>query len=165
MADEVTENFNMILEEFIKKLVVTFPEQVKLNSYYKAFKLSKIVNQKLPLQLFMGGCTKFSVQIKNRDEIFFKNEPIFVDKCYKYSSFTKDIGLVDYWESMSSQTKNSIWDYIQTLFVMGEMFLNKNTTLKQKTHEIYQGLSEDELTRFENDDVNQFSDDFLKKIK
>lgn len=165
MTNEIVNNFNTIMEEFIKKIIISFPEEVKLNSYYKAFKLSRMVNERLPLQLFMGGCTKFSEQIKSRDEVFFKNEPVFVDKCYKYSSFTKDIGLVEYWDNMSQKTKNSIWEYIQTLFAMGEMYLNNNIKIKQQTHEIYSTLSEDELLRFEDENVNEFSDDFLKKLK
>ena len=105
--DNVSSEFNKILDEFMSKMVHTFPEQGKLNTYYKAFKVAKTVNNLMPLQLFMGGCLNFKDQIKSRDEEFFKKRPEFVEKCNSYSSFSNDIGMVEYWDTISDTTKKS----------------------------------------------------------
>ena len=160
----ICNEFNNILNEFILKMIKTFPDQVKLNGYYKAFKISRLYNDELPLHIFMGGCLSFKTQIKTKDENFFKQRTEFVNKCNKYSSFSNDIGLVEFWDNISDLTKKSIWEYVQTLFVMGEIFLN-NEEMLAKTEHIYKNISGDEIGRFENETVNHFSSDFLKKIK
>jgi hypothetical protein len=156
--------FNRILDEFMSKMVTSFPEQPKLAGYYRAFKVAKLYNAELPLQIFMGGCMSFKEEISTRNEYFFKTRKTFVTGCSKCSSFGEDTGLVEYWERISETTKNSIWEYVQTLFVLGEMFIN-NEGLVDKTKDIYHNISMNEMSRFQNDAITDFSDDFLKKIK
>ena len=162
---EITTKFNTILEEFILKMLDAFPDENKLKTYYNAYKISKLYSEQLPLQIFMGGCLNFTEQIKNRDSEFFMNRKTFVDKCVKVSSFSNDIGLKDRWVSTPDKTKKSIWDYIQTLFVLGEMHINKDNTIITKINQIYESMSMSEMKRFENDEVKNFSDDFKEKIK
>ena len=156
--------FNRILDEFISKMVATFPDQTKLVGYYRAFKVAKIYKEELPLQIFMGGCLRFKEQITNRDEEFFKNRDTFVSGCSNCSSFGQDTGLVEYWDRTSDVTKNSIWEYVQTLFVLGEIVINDENLL-DKTSEVYKNISVNEMSRFQNESTSEFSDDFLKKIK
>ena len=66
---------------------------------------------------------------------------------------------------IQGKTKKSIWEYIQTLFVLGESFLQENSEIIHKTSEIHKCISESEMNRFEDDSVNEFSNDFLQKIK
>ncbi len=164
MVCQVTTQFNTILDEFMNKMVTTFPEQKKLSTYYKAFKVSRMYDNSLPLQVFMGGCMHYTEEIRERDEGFFKNKSSFVDSVGKCSNFGTDTGLVDYWDSLSLSTRKSIWDYVQTLFVMGENIINKTPKLLSQTRAIYDNMSMGEMKRFENNDVNAFSMDFLTKI-
>jgi hypothetical protein len=62
-------------------------------------------------------------------------------------------------------TKKSIWDYIQTLYVLGEMYIKKDQGVVDKINKIYDSLSISEMKRFENDSITKFSDDFTRKIK
>ena len=96
---------------------------------------------------------------------FFINKKTFVDKCVKASSFSDDIGLRDRWDYTPELTKKSIWDYIQTLYVLGEMYIKKEHGTIDQINHVYNSMSVSELERFENDNVTQLSDDFVRKIK
>lgn len=162
---DVLDKFNKIMEEFIVKMMNNFPEEKKIKTYYHAFKMSRLYNNALPIQIFMGGCLDFTTQIKSRDSEFFINRSSFVDKCVRASSFASDIGLKERWQTVPEQTKKSIWDYIQTLYVLGEMYINKNNELIDKINRIYDSMSLNEMKRFEDTSITDFSDDFKNKIK
>lgn len=162
---DVLEKFNKIMEEFIVKMLNNFPEEKKLKTYYHAFKMSRMYNSALPVEIFMGGCLDFTTQIKSRDANFFINRQSFVDTCVRASSFASDIGLKERWNTVPENTKKAIWDYIQTLYVLGEIYINKNDALIERINNIYSSMSLNEMKRFENDDVTDFSDDFKLKIK
>lgn len=163
--DEILTKFNSLIEEFIVKMLNTFPDEQKLRTYYNAFKISKLYSRQLPIQIFMGGCLDFEEQIKSRDAEFFLKRQTFVAKCVRASSFSNDIGLKDRWESTPEITKKSIWDYIQTLYVLGEMYIKKDTNVIEKINTVYNSMSISEMKRFENDSITNFSDDFTEKIK
>ena len=162
---DILNKFNTILEEFIVKMRDSFPDESKLRTYYNAFKVSKMYSVELPIKIFMGGCIDYADQIKSRDAEFFMNQKRFVDKCVRASSFSNDIGLKDRWISTPETTKKSIWDYVQTLFVLGEMYVNKDTNVISEINKIYHSMSISEMKRFENADITEFSSDFTKKIK
>lgn len=161
----IIEKFNEVMNEFMLKMIDAFPYEPKLKTYYNAFKISKMYQQQLPVEIFMGGCMNFSHQIKDRNVEFFINRPSFVDKCVRASSFIDDTGLRDKWDSTSDITKNSIWDYIQTLYVLGEIYINKNETLINKINNIYDSMSISELQRFKDENVKEFSQEFKSKIE
>mgnify|MGYP000898496748 CR=1 FL=1 len=163
--DQLLTKFNNLIEEFIVKMLNAFPDEQKLKTYYNAFKISKLYSNQLPIQIFMGGCLDFEQQIKTRDAEFFMNRKTFVDKCVRASSFSNDIGLKDRWETTPEITKKSIWDYIQTLYVLGEMYIKKDRDIVDKINQVYDSMSISEMKRFENDSVTQFSMDFTRKIK
>lgn len=154
---KIIEEFNKTLEEFINKMIIQFPEETKLKSYYSAYKLTKMYDKTMPIKIFMGGCLPFTDKIKSRDTEFFAKRKGFVDKLQKASSFSDDIGLVNYWENLSDNSKNAIWDYIQTLFVMGEMYVNKDASIIQKINSVYNKVSFDETMK------NMKEDDTLAK--
>lgn len=163
--DEILTKFNNLIEEFIVKMLNAYPNEQKLKTYYNAFKISKLYSKQLPIQIFMGGCLDFEEQIKKRDAEFFMNRKTFVDKCVRASSFSNDIGLKDRWVSTPEITKKSIWDYIQTLYVLGEMYIKRDEGVVDKINQIYDSMSISELKRFENESITKFSDDFTRKIK
>jgi len=155
--------FNNTLDEFVNKLINQFPDESKLKSYYNTFKIAKMYDSSVPIKIFMGGCLNFETQIKTRDSDFFVHRKQFVNKLKNCTSFSDDIGLVKYWEDLTDKSKTSIWDYVQTLYVIGEMYINKDTSVIDKINNIYNNLSPDE---FENiNDNNQLSESLISKIK
>jgi len=160
---KVLNEFNKTLDEFMNKMILQFPQEGKLKTYYSAFKVTKMYDKTMPIKIYMGGCLQFSEQIKSRDTEFFAKRKAFVNKMAQASSFSDDTGLVNYWDSLSDNSKTAIWDYIQTLFIMGEMYINKDTSIVQKITNIYNNLSFDESmkTLKEND---TFTEEFINKI-
>lgn len=162
-SSTIIEEFNKTLEEFINKMIIQFPQETKLKTYYSAYKVTKMYDKTMPIKIFMGGCLQFSEQIKSRDTEFFAKRKGFVDKLKQASSFSDDIGLVNYWENLSDNSKKAIWDYVQTLFVMGEMYVNKDTSIIQKINSVYNKVSFDETMKNmkENDKLAQ---EYVEKL-
>lgn len=160
---KVLDEFNKTLDEFINKMILQFPNENKLKTYYSAFKVTKMYDKTIPIKIYMGGCLQFSDQIKNRDTEFFAKRKTFVNKISTASSFTDDTGLVNYWENLSVNSKNAIWDYVQTLFVMGEMFINKDSSIIQKINNVYNNISFNESMKTLNEN-NTFTEEFINKI-
>ena len=60
----------------------------------------------------MASVTPFADKISAKDDTFFINESKNLD-------FMKDINLKDHWDTCSENTKNAIWQYVQTLYMLG----------------------------------------------
>lgn len=162
-SQKIIEEFNKTLEEFINKMINQFPEETKLKSYYSAYKVTKMYDKTMPIKIYMGGCLPFKEQIKSRDSDFFAKRESFVNKLQKASSFGDDIGLVNYWEGLSNNSKNAIWDYVQTLFIMGEMYVNKDTSIIQKINNVYNKVSFDETVKNMNND-DKMAKEYVEKL-
>ena len=160
----VIEEFNKTLEEFINKMILQFPEETKLKTYYSAFKVTKMYDKSMPIKIYMGGCLSFTEQIKNRDSDFFAKRKQFLEKVKQCSSFTDDTGLVNYWEQLSDTSKRAIWDYIQTLYIMGEMYINKDTSIIKKINDVYNNISLKESLQ-DLDKNNTFSECYMDKLQ
>lgn len=115
------DKFNTLFNEFIDKIINKYPEQ-SLVEYKKAFVLLKLTSPSTPSSLFMAGCVDYRNEIKNRDEAFFINNETIRNKI---NNFSIDIGIYKYWNELSDNTKTAIWDYIQSLFLIGELIINK----------------------------------------
>jgi len=115
------DKFNTLFNEFIDKIINKYPEQ-SLVEYKKAFVLLKLTSPSTPSSLFMAGCVDYRNEIKNRDEAFFINNETIRNRI---NNFSIDIGLYKYWNELSDNTKTAIWDYIQSLFLIGELIINK----------------------------------------
>jgi len=160
--NNVLTEFNNTLDEFITKLINQFPDEYKLKTYYNTFKITKMYDKSLPIKIFMGGCLKFTDQIKNRDSEFFIQTKEFVTKLKNCTSFSDDIGLVKYWEDLSEISKKSIWDYVQTLYIIGEMYIKKDTSIINNINNIYNNLSHDEFENINKN--NKITDSLISKI-
>ena len=101
--------WNDMMTQFLNELKETFPEEKAVKKYYVSFDLLRKSNPKKGVKLFMekvGGCQQ---QIMAKD-----------DKFILESDFLEGVDLSKYWTSeLSENTKNAIWQYIQTLYILG----------------------------------------------
>ena len=155
------EQFNEILNEFLEKIVNQFPESTKLKNYRKAFLLLRLATPKIPSNLFMASVINYKSEIRNRDEKFFLTNKIVQDKVKMVSSFSEDTGLSYYWNTLSLKTKTSIWEYVQTLFVLGEVIISKDSVLFDKYTKLYLSDYQKEINNLHG---NNFSLEFIQKI-
>ena len=157
MSIKEINKFNMLFEELLDKMVDKFQND-KLRSYRRFFIMMKSTMPKTPVNIFMSSCVQYKHHIRNRDDKFFLQDDTIKEKSKYFGNFTEDCGISDYWTSLSSKTQTSIWDYIQSLFVLGEIIINKNTELFEKYNKMY-------LSDFRNDIKNiNNSNDLLKKL-
>jgi hypothetical protein len=100
--------------EFLDELVKTFPDEKAMKSYQESFEIGKMTNERLPLKTYMAQMSQYSSYVTKRDEAFFLNHekdiPILVET-----------SLAKYWPTLSANTKNVIWSYLNNLFVLGSL--------------------------------------------
>lgn len=161
MSTKEIDNFNKLFEEFLEKIISKFP-YARLKTYYRGFKILKTTSPATPANLFMAGCVDYKAQIKQRDDNFFLKSKSVNDTARNFGNFTEDCGLDTYWNELTSNTKKAIWDYIQSLFVLGEIIVNKNKTLFDKYNNMY---ASDYKSEINNLHTENFSVEFLEKIK
>jgi hypothetical protein len=103
--------WNEMMEQFLGELEKTFPEEKAVKKYKASFDLLKKSNPRKCIDGYMTGIGPYQEKIMAKDESF------FVDST---DSFLSDLNIKKHWTSdLSSKTKDAIWQYIQTLFVLG----------------------------------------------
>ena len=161
MSTKEIDNFNKLFEEFLQKIISKFP-YARLKTYYRGFKILKTTSPATPANLFMAGCIEYKTQIRQRDDNFFLKSKSVNDTARNFGNFTEDCGLDTYWNELTATTKKAIWDYIQSLFVLGEIIVNKDKTLFDKYNSMY---ASDYKSEINNMHTENFSVEFLEKIK
>ena len=102
--------FNDMMGQFLVELHKTFPEEKGLKKCLSAFDLMKEANPRLVVDGFMNGVAPYTEQISAKDDSFFIKESKNLD-------FMKGVNLEKHWGSCSENTKNAIWQYVQTLYM------------------------------------------------
>lgn len=105
--------FNEMMKQFLTELVQTFPEEKAMKKYLTAFEMAKKSNARMVLNEFMKSVGPYSQQIMSRDETFFIEHNSEIP-------FVNELNLKDHWnDELSESTKGAIWQYMQTLYLMG----------------------------------------------
>ena len=151
------DKFNDLFNEFIDKIITKFPNET-LTSYKKAFVVLKIASPSSPANFFMAGCIDYKNEIKNRDDLFFIESENIKSKI---SSFSVDTGIAKYWNVLSDSTKTAVWDYVQSLFVLGDMIIKTNPTEFNKIRNANIENYSKDISDFHK---QKFSTEFLLKL-
>jgi hypothetical protein len=88
-----------------------FPKENKIKVKYNLFQTLCKANIKKPCTDFMTNSVKYLEKIAMRDEQFFigENKP----------GFLESINFTSLWNETTDDTKNVMWKYIQSFFVIG----------------------------------------------
>ena len=112
MASSV-KTFNDMLEQFLNELEQTFPEEKSFKKYHTSFDIMRKANPKKCVEVLMNVMTPVSAQIMSKDDTVFQ------------SSDFSDLEIGKYWnDELSENTKNVIWQYLQTLNILGMTITN-----------------------------------------
>jgi len=102
--------FNDMMEQFLEELVQTFPEEPAMKKYQISFEMLRKANARACMENYMNSVSQYSQQIMAKDDSFFLNNP----------EVFKDFKLKNIWtDDLSTNTKNAIWQYLQTLYILG----------------------------------------------
>lgn len=106
------EAFNTLLKNFIVELNETFPEFSELSMFVAGFDALVAINPSQPLTSFMETFGPHSSLIMARDVSLFEQEDV---------SLGGAVDLHKMWhsEDLSDATRDAIWQYLTTLFVLG----------------------------------------------
>jgi hypothetical protein len=102
--------FNTLLKNFLEELAATFPEESRIDTAVAAFDTVVAVSPRKTLDIFMQAMSPHA------DLLMAKNNALF--------SQPIDLGGLDItkiWakEDVSQATRDAIWQYLHTLFVLG----------------------------------------------
>ena len=98
--------FNDMLQQFILELESTFPEEKAFKKYHTSFDIMRAANPRKCVDVYMKNAGKYS------DMIMQKNDSFFTE--------LTELPIGDYWnDDLSDGTKNAIWQYLQTLNILG----------------------------------------------
>jgi len=159
MSKEITK-FNNLFEEFLEKIIAAFPSP-KLKTYRRGFLLLKTTYPNVPVNLFMAGCMEYKKEITARNDDFFLKDKRIKEHANVLGNFTDDCGLDTYWNELTPATKKAVWDYVQSLFVLGEIIVGKNKEMFEKYNKLYVSDYKQEINNFHSSD---FSMEFLNKL-
>jgi hypothetical protein len=105
--------FNDMMAQFLNELVLTFPEEINIQKFQATFDVARTTIPRSILDGFMSSVGPHSQKLMAKDESFFLEHAKDID-------FLKEINLDKVWTpNTSPQTKAAIWQYLQTLHILG----------------------------------------------
>ena len=125
--------FNEQAEEFLLKMIKTFPSEQKTRDMKFYFDIVRQTDKRKPVSMFMENLEPYGLQIMSKDEEFFMKDQ-YVNAV---ESMSGRMGLIGHWSSLGPETKNSIWSYFQVLYVLGMQTFNKKEELKQILDQVH----------------------------
>ena len=150
MSSATVDSFNELMNQFIDELVLTFPDVKTFKKYQSSFAIVRKTNPKMALKEFHSSVSPYSTKIMNKDETFFTDDADNID-------FVNDLKIKNIWKpDLSENTKNAIWQYLQTLFILA-------TTIQSLPQETLTAI-EDMAKSFNPDNLGSLID-VLGKMK
>lgn len=105
--------FNDMMTQFLVELHKTFPQEKGIKKFMAQFDLLKVTNPKMAVDGFMSGISPYSDKISQKDESFMLEDLENIE-------YLSELNFKDHWNaSLSTNTKDAIWQYIQTLYMLG----------------------------------------------
>jgi len=129
------EHFNNYLKLFVKELTIVLPDYSDiLFSYYQPLLISDNCNDDKYVKRFMIKTQEYKELITNKNDDLFSND-IYILKNVNF----KDIWVLD----VVNNNKDKIWEYIQTLFILGQTIISDSDRVKNLVKNI-KGLNQEE---------------------
>ena len=102
--------FNDMMDQFLSELVLTFSDEPSIKKQHTSFELLRKTNPRKCVETFMGDAAKYSQRIMAKDDTLLLNGEI--ESLSKYN-------IQKHWPECSDNTKNVIWQYVTTLYMLG----------------------------------------------
>ncbi len=104
-----------MMDQFLSELEMTFPEEPTFKTYKAKFDVMRKANPRKIPEVFATSIGPWSTYIMQKDENIFTGGIMEEDE----PQFFKDMNIKKHWNSnLSENTKNAIWQYLQTLNIL-----------------------------------------------
>jgi hypothetical protein len=115
--------FNETLKSFINEIIETFPEfKEVLELYYDDILEDGLCTNDKYVKRFIRKLSEHKLLISKRDPALFENSIMILKNVDFKIIFSSD--------ELSEENRDSIWKYIQTLYVLGETIINDSNKIK-----------------------------------
>ena len=109
--------FNKTIDTFLDQLIKILPEEKDIKIFQSQISVALMFNENKILESFIQFVSPYKKQILGKDESFFLEDNIEVEKDY----MSKAIHLTDLWKNkLSTDNKEIVWKYFQVLTVLSE---------------------------------------------
>ena len=102
--------FNTLLKNFLEELAATFPEERRIDTAVAAFDTLVAANSRKALDIFMQALSPHAALLMAKNDALF-GQPIDLGGL--------DIAKIWAKKDVSPATRDAIWQYLHTLFVLG----------------------------------------------
>lgn len=131
--------WNEMMEQFLSELLQTFPEEKAVKKYITSFDLLRKSNPRKCVEGYMVEATKVQDKIMAKDASFFLSDD--------YNGIISDLNLKKHWTpELSDNTKEAIWQYLQTLYVLGTTI----TMIPQETLDVIENVASQTAEKMQN---------------
>jgi len=137
--------FNDMMGQFLVELSKAIPGETGIKKFLTSFEMLRSTNPRAVVDAFMKGVSPYSDQISNRDETLIEKMATM--------DYLKDLNFRSHWSGLSTNTKNAIWQYLQTLFMLGTTI----TAIPQETLGAIEALAKECADKMQTSDggINQ----------
>lgn len=104
--------FNEMMDQFLTELNLTFPENKAVIKFQAAFELLRQTAPSQVLDNFMNSVKPYGQKIMAKDDTFIMTDSKDIEAL-------GDIDLGSMWNESSPNTKSAIWQYLQTMYILG----------------------------------------------
>lgn len=150
MPIEISDEFKNLIKDFIKDILLTFPE------YKNQLEIYNLENSK-DIELLFNYCSK--IYPERFFDILYKNEDIFSDPS-KNTIFLPNIEFKIIWkENISDNTRKTIWNYLQLILFSISSSINGLDSFGE-TAKLFEAINEDDFKQKLEETINNMSDMF-----
>ena len=145
MAKTNIEYFNHTLKLFINDVIKMQSDYKEtLEDYYKELLDTETCNEDKYIKRFMRKMGEFKTQISQKDESLF-DRSILILKNVDFHELWK-------WDGFTDDYKNTVWEYLQTMYVLGETIISDSDKIKNLVENFKRiRNNEDVVSNNEND--------------
>ena len=134
------EYFNDYTRDFVRDVQSTFPEYAELlGEYYDDILTDESQNTDKHVKRFMRKMKDFKNEVASKSPDLYK-EPVFILKNLDFKILFES-------EDLSEESREKMWDYIQTLFVLGESIINDSERVKKLVRNFKRLRNPEEVTQ------------------
>lgn len=136
--------FNDMMGQFIAELHKAFPKETSIKKFMTSFELLRDANPRKCVEAYMMGVGSYASKISNKDETFITDDLPNIE-------FMKDLKIKGLWDGASPRTKEAIWQYLQTLYMLGTAI----NAVPESTLSMIENIAKDAADKLQGGEIDE----------